>query len=236
MNKTLVFTATYNEVENINILIKKILIKPSKVDLLIIDDNSPDNTKETIYKLKKRYKNLHLIVRERKLGLDTAHKLAYQFALRRKYKNLITMDADLSHDPKVINKMIKVLNKNEFVIGSRYMKGGKCEMGLLRLSLSSLGNKFIKLLLNINCHEFTTSYRGFNIKKLKKFHLKKINSKGYSFFMETIFYINKLNFKIVEVPIHFKDRINGKSKIPKFELFRTLKNVLFLALKKNFFN
>ena len=231
MNKTLVFSATYNEVDNIEILIKKITKYSKNVDILIIDDNSPDGTKKILFRLQKKLKRLKIIVRKGKLGLDTAHKFAYNYAIRKKYTNLITMDADLSHDPVEIKKMIKVLKNHDFVIGSRYMVGGKCEMGAARFLLSFFGNKFIKIFLNINCSEFTTSYRGFNLKKLKKFNLKNIRSHGYSFFMETIVQLERSKFFIKEIPIYFKNRIHGKSKIPKIEIFRTLKNVFLLYLK-----
>ena len=94
--------------------------------------------------MKKKNKNLNYIFREKKLGLDSAHKIAYQYALENNYKKLITMDADLSHNPKEISKFIKLLDKHEFVIGSRYSKGGNCEMPFLRLLLSIIGNYLIK--------------------------------------------------------------------------------------------
>ena len=100
-----------------------------------------------------------------------------------------------------------------------------------RLMISKVGNKFIKRILNINCHEFTTSFRGFNLKKLNKFFLNFVSNKGYSFFMGTIYEINRLNFEIKEIPITFKDRKMGSSKIPKIEIFRTLKNLFLLFLK-----
>ena len=231
MNKTLIFTATYNEVDNVEVLVKRIAKYSKNTDILIIDDNSPDGTKKIIFRLQKRLKRLNVIIRRGKLGLDTAHKFAYNFAIKKGYTNLITMDADLSHDPIKINKMIKILKNNEFVIGSRYMAGGKCEMSFIRTLLSFFGNKFIKLFLNINCNEFTTSYRGFNLKKLNKFNLNKINSNGYSFFMETIVQLKRSGFNIKEIPINFRNRIHGKSKIPKIEIFRTLKNVVLLYFK-----
>ena len=231
MNKTLVFTATYNEVNNIEILIKRITKCSKNVDILVIDDNSPDGTKKILFKLLKKLKKLNIIVRKNKLGLDTAHKFAYKYAVQKKYTNLITMDADLSHDPIKINKMIKILNDHEFVIGSRYMIGGRCEMGAARFLLSFLGNKFIKIFLNINCNEFTSAYRGFNLKKLKKFDLSKIRARGYSFFMETVVCLERSGFTIKEIPIYFKNRIYGESKIPKIEIFRTLKNIILLYFK-----
>ena len=231
MNKTLVFTATYNEVDNVEVLVKRIAKYSKNTDILIIDDNSPDGTKKILFRLQKRLKRLNVIIRRGKLGLDTAHKFAYKFAIKKGYTNLITMDADLSHDPIKINKMIKILKNNEFVIGSRYMAGGKCEMSFIRTLLSFFGNKFIKIFLNINCNEFTTSYRGFNLKKLNKFNLNKVNSNGYSFFMETIVRLKRSGFNIKEIPINFRNRIHGKSKIPKIEIFRTLKNVVLLYFK-----
>ena len=228
MTKTLIFTATYNEKENIKFLIENLNKLNLDIDILIIDDNSPDKTWEILQKLEKEIKNLKVIVRNNKSGLDTAHKLAYNYAIDHEYVKFISMDADLSHDPNEVPKMINILDSSSFVIGSRYIKGGKCEMTGFRLFLSIIGNKFIKKILKINCNEFTTSYRGFNLAKLNGFNLNIINSKGYSFFMETIFRLNKNGIKINEIPIHFKNRRHGYSKIPGIEIFRTLKNVLFL--------
>ena len=229
-NKTLVFTATYNEAGNIEKFLDATL-KFKDIDILIIDDNSPDKTWEIIESFQKSSSNLHLIKRSGKEGLDTAHKNAFQFAKEHSYKNLITMDADLSHDPDLIPKFIYELENRAFVIGSRYMKGGKNDMKLGRYILSFIGNKVIKFVLNIDCEEFTTSYRGFNLAKLEKFNINDVNSKGYSFFMETIFQINKLGFKIFQLPIHFKIRKIGVSKIPPIEIFRTLKNLFILKIK-----
>ena len=231
MSKTLVFTATYNEVQNIKKLISLIYKNFPKADILVIDDNSPDLTYKLLKKLKKKYKNLKIKLRNKKYGLDSAHKFAYDFAKKNGYVKLITMDADLSHNPIEIKKIVRLLDKSEFVIGSRYIKGGKCELPLLRYLISFFGNKFIKFFLGIKCNEFTTSYRGFNLIKLKNFSLKKIKSKGYSFFMETVYLINKKNFKITEIPIKFKNRIYGKSKIPKIEILRTFFNVIRLKSK-----
>ena len=228
MTKNLIFSATYNEKDNIEELIEKINKYSLNSDIFIIDDNSPDGTGNILNELKKKNSNLDFLIRKSKLGLDTAHKYAYDYAIKNGYEKLITIDADLSHDPKEIPTFINLLDKHEFVIGSRYAEGGKCEMPLLRLFLSIIGNKIIKFILKISCSEFTTSYRGFNLLKLNNFHLKEVKSKGYSFFMESIYHLNKNNYKILEVPIFFKNRSAGKSKIPKIEIFRTLKNLLLL--------
>ena len=228
----LIFTACYNEAENIEKLIKGIKKCLPTSSILIIDDNSPDKTQQKIIELKKEINQLNLIVREKKMGLDTAHKLAYEFAVKQKFNYLITMDADLSHDPNELINFTRNLEKNSFVIGSRYIRGGKCLMKGSRLLMSKLGNIVIKFFSRIDCNEFTTSYRGFNINKLKGFHLNHVKESGYSFFMGTIFEINKRNFNIKEIPITFADREKGISKIPKLEILRTLVNLLIYILKK----
>ena len=234
--KILVFTATYNEIDNIGKLLFKIKKSNSKVHILIIDDNSPDGTAQKVIGLKKKIKNLNIIIRSKKLGLDSAHKMAYAYALKNKYDYLITMDADLSHDPCEIKNFIKYLKEYSFVIGSRYLPKGKCLMQGRRLFLSKYGNIIIKKVLGIKLTEFTTSYRGFNLKKLKKFNLKQVKAKGYSFMMCVVFEIYIRNFDIKEIPIIFKDRLEGFSKIPRIETLRTLKNLFFLYLRKVFNN
>ena len=228
--KILVFTATYNESENISELISLIMEQNFKPDLLIIDDNSPDGTYNKVQQMQKKFKNLFLIKRNGKLGLDTAHKEGYDFAKKNNYDYFITMDADFSHDPSELPNFVKNLNNFPIVLGSRYVIGGNCLMSGRRLIISKYGNKFMKFIFKFDCNEFTTSYRGFNLKKLNDFHLNLIKTKGYSFFMGTIYEIFKKGFKVKEIPITFKDRSKGYSKIPRIEILRTLKNVLFLKL------
>ena len=232
MDKILVFTATYNEKENIEKLIDVILKLRNDIKMFVIDDNSPDKTYEILEKISKRNDNLIVVKREKKLGLNTAHIMAYEYALKNNYDKLITLDADFSHDPNEITKIIDFLDKYDFVIGSRYIEGGKNVQPFFRYLISYLGNKLIKLVLKINLNEFTTSYRGFNIKKLNNFNLNQIKGKGYSFFMETIIVLNRLGYKCFEFPIQFNDRVHGKSKIPKIEIFRTFKNLMLLFMKK----
>ena len=228
--KILVFTATYNESENISELISLIMEQNFKPDLLIIDDNSPDGTYNKVQQMQKKFKNLFLIKRNGKLGLDTAHKEGYDFAKKNNYDYFITMDADFSHDPSELPNFVKNLNNFPIVLGSRYVTGGNCLMSGRRLIISKYGNKFMKFIFKFDCNEFTTSYRGFNLKKLNDFHLNLIKTKGYSFFMGTIYEIFKKGFKVKEIPITFKDRSIGYSKIPRIEILRTLKNILFLKL------
>ena len=140
------------------------------------------------------------------------------------------MDADLSQDPEMIPEFLNQLKNYKFVVGSRYVTGGNCEMSGFRLLLSICGNKLIKILLNIDCNEFTNSYRGFNLTELKNFNLDIVSSKGYSFFMESIYQIHKQKILIKEIPIFFRDRKRGVSKIPRIEIFRTLINLLKIKL------
>ena len=230
-NNTLIFTATFNESENIkNFLDKALAVK--NIDILIIDDNSPDGTAKIIEDLQKNHQTIKLIVRKGKEGLDTAHKLAYRYAKEEGNTNLITMDADLSHDPNIVPNFIKELEEHPFVIGSRYIEGGRNDTKLTRYLLSVIGNQIIKFVLGINCEEFTTSYRGFNLGRLSNFDINKVNSRGYSFFMETIYQISKLGYPIKQIPIIFADRSKGVSKIPKIEIFRTLKNLFLIKINK----
>ena len=232
--RILIFSACYNEKDNIEELISGIRKYLPLCSILIIDDNSPDQTQEIVKKLQLEDPELYLIIREKKLGLDTAHKFAYNYALKNNYDYLITMDADLSHNPSNLKEIIHNLKNYPFVIGSRYTKGGQCLMKGWRLSLSKYGNLFIKKISGIKCNEFTTSYRGFDLKKLNNFNLNSVENQGYSFFMGTLFEIEKKKFSIKEIPIIFKDRLKGSSKIPKIEILRTFKNLFILTIKKYF--
>lgn len=232
MNKILVFTGTYNESDNILKFINQVFKASNLIDLLIVDDNSPDKTFEIIKLHPLINKRIFLNVRKKKLGLDTAHKFAYNYAKKKGYNKLITMDSDLSHNPKEIPKFINLLDRYNFVQGSRYISGGKNNQPKLRYLLSYVGNKLIKIILNSELNEHTTSYRGFNINELKNFNLSKVKAGGYSFFMETIHRLKLDNFSMVEIPIIFNDRIYGQSKIPKIEIFRTLFNLIKISLKK----
>lgn len=228
--KILIFTATYNEAENIKDYLNTILDLKIKLDILVVDDNSPDKTWKIIEDFSLKNKNIFLHLRKQKEGLDSAHKYAFDYAKRKNYDYLITMDADLSHDPKEIPKFIENLTNNSFVIGSRYIAGGKNKTNFIRFILSYFGNKLIRLILKTNCTEFTTSYRGFNLNELKRLRLNDVKAKGYSFFMETIFLINKKGYFIKEIPIIFEDRTKGSSKIPKIEILRTLLNLFLLKI------
>ena len=143
------------------------------------------------------------------------------------------MDADFSHDPNELINFVNNLSSYQVVIGSRFIDGGKCLMKGKRSILSKYGNLFMKYFFNFNCSEFTTSYRGFNLKKLGNFNLNQVKTKGYTFFLGTVHEIFSRGFDIKEIPIIFKDRTKGKSKILiEIEIFRTLKNLLILKFSK----
>jgi len=232
--KILIFTATYNEAENIKDYLKKVEELNLDADILIIDDNSPDETWKIIQNYAKNKNYIHLIIRKKKEGLDTAHKMAYEHSIKNNYQYLITMDADLTHDPKKISEMLHELKKNPFVICSRYTKGGSTDITGFRLFISFFGTKFMKFIFNMKCDEFSCAYRGYSLKELSDFNIKSISSKGYSFFMEVVYHLHNKGILIKEIPFFAKQRSSGKSKIPNIEIFRTLFNIFRLKLKKIF--
>ena len=222
VGQVLVFAATYNEAENIEDLIKSVFEHLEDTEILVIDDASPDGTGNILKELSQKYNHLNIIHRPRKLGLGTAHKLAMKYAIKNKFDILITMDADFSHHPKYLKKMVSLMMNNDFVTGSRYIKGGRQDYGPYRKTLSVTANFLARNLLDIPLKECTTSYRGFKIKILKELNLDAIQSEGYSFFVESIFSICSKTNKINEFPIFFSDRKSGISKISKLEIFKSV--------------
>lgn len=233
MAKILIFTATYNESDNIVALIDQIQNFAPAADILVIDDASPDGTGNLLDQKAKILKNLSVIHRPRKAGLGSAHMLAIKKAIAGNYDFLITMDADFSHHPKYLPQIISGLEQGQdFVIGSRYVGGGKCDYGFLRTALSRGANTLAIFLLGLPLKETTTSYRGFNLEKLKQLDLNAIRSTGYSFFVEFVYRISLLTNKLLEVPIHFEDRRAGTSKISKLEIFKGVVTLFRLALDR----
>ncbi|MCG9874632.1 MAG: polyprenol monophosphomannose synthase [Leptospiraceae bacterium] len=218
--KTLIFTATYNEIGNIQRLITEIFKVVPTSDILVIDDNSPDGTGQLLDSLSDKLKNLKVIHRSGKLGLGTAHIEAMKYAVDKNYDLLITMDADFSHDPKYLNEMMKLSELNDFVIGSRYIKGGGLGYGFIRTAISIIANFLARLLLSIKLKECTTSFRAFKKDLLIKILEQKVSSTGYSFFFEIVYIVSRLTNKLTEFPIYFADRVDGVSKISKQEIIR----------------
>ena len=234
MKKFLICSPTYNESENIEIFCKKIFNINNNFHLLIIDDNSPDGTYKIIEKLKLKYKNLYLLKRKKKLGIGSAIREGMNYALKKKYNALITIDADLSHNPKEIPFLIYKLKSNDFVIGSRYISGGKSDYEGYRNLVSRLANKLCRFLLNMPFNEFTTSFRIYNHKCLKVLKKASLKSNGYSSQIEFFFYIYKSGLNCNEIPIKFRQRVKGNSKIPRLEVLYTALKLIELFIKRLF--
>ena len=227
--RLLVFTATYNERDNIKVLLSGIWTAAPRAHVLVVDDNSPDGTGELLDAIAASEPRLIVIHRQGKLGLGTAHHLAMLFALRNGFDTLVTMDADLSHDPADIPKLVAKLSGADFVTGSRYMRGGSCDYSGYRIFVSRAANIAARLLLRLPLHEFTTSFRAFRVRRLADLDFVRMHNGGYSFFMESVFRLHQAGFRLAEAPIHFRDRTAGSSKIPRFEIVRGMRKLLHLA-------
>ena len=214
--KILIIIPTYNEIENIEILIKEIYAIDSAIDILVVDDNSPDGTGKQVKKLKDHYNNLFLIERERKLGLGTAYVAGFKFALKNGYSIIFEMDADFSHDPKEIPNFLDALKDSDLVIGSRYIKGvNVVNWPLSRLLLSYFANKYTRFVTGLPLCDSTGGYKCFRRQVLEALNLEEIRSGGYSFQIEMNFKAWKKGFQLKEIPIIFIDRAVGKSKMSK---------------------
>ena len=231
MKKIVICSPTYNEVGNIEILCTEIFKVNKNFHVLIIDDNSTDGTLELIKKLKFKFKNLNLIKRKKKLGIGSAYRVAFDYAFEKKHDALITLDAELSHNPKEIPLLLKKLKSNDFVTGSRYIKGGKSDYKGYRDFISRFANKLCRFLLNMPFFEFTTSFRIYNYKCIELLRNKNLDSDGYSSLVEFFFYIYKSGFKCSEVPIYFRVRHKGDSKIPKLQVFYSSMKLIELFIK-----
>lgn len=233
--KIIIITATYNEADNIELLIKQILSNRNDVDILVIDDNSPDGTAEIVEKLQKIYSVINLIKRSAKLGYGSACQKGFRWALKYKnYKFFITMDADLSHDPKYISALLEMIKEKDVVIGSRYIKGGGVKnWGIHRKALSLGANLYSRYILNIPVTDCTSGFRCYRREVIEKIDFNTITSEGYSF-LEEMLYICKLhNASMGEIPIVFENRKFGKSKINRKEILKAIAKVPQLRFKSN---
>lgn len=240
MNRLLVFTATYNEAENIVPLVEQVFAELPHADMLVVDDASPDGTGRIADELAARFPRLHVVHRPGKNGLGTAHKLAFKYALANGYDALVTMDADFSHHPKYLPEMVRNLEQADFVIGSRFIPGGSCEYPLPRVALSVGANTLTRGLLGIPLRETTTAYRGYRRSLLERMNIDAVRSDGYSFFVESIFQVARLergagrSDRMREFPIRFEDRRAGATKISKKEIANGVKTLGRLAVKRLF--
>lgn len=227
--KKLIIIPTYNEVNNITPLIDEIngMDKLSDFSVLIVDDSSNDGTLDEITKLFEKYKNIYILKRKEKLGLASAYIDGFKYGLRLGFDCFIQMDADFSHNPKYLPLIFKALKSNDVVIGSRYVKGGKVEnWSIIRYLVSKCGSFYAKTILKCPINDLTGGFNAWKKDIIDKIKLDEIISKGYCFQIEMKYKAFKNNAKILEIPIVFKDRKFGKSKMSKTIFFEALLNVI----------
>lgn len=220
--------------DNIKLLIADIFKLYPYVDVLIVDDNSPDGTADLLNFLAKANKQIKFIKRTHKLGLGSAHHLAMLYAIKNNYDVLVTMDADLSHNPQDISKLLEKLDRADFVIGARYVKGGGSDYTGYRKFLSKTAGIFAKRLLFIPLDEFTSSFRAFRVNKLKNVNFLKMHNNGYTFMMESIVRFHQAGLILAQIPSYFYNRTKGSSKIPRFEIFSAMLKLLHLFISRIF--
>jgi len=219
MRNRLIIVPTYNELVSAPLLVKRIFKYIPESNILVVDDGSPDKTADAIRKLQQEFPTLHLLERKTKLGLGSAYRLGFAWGLERGYEELIEMDADLSHRVRDLKKMIdeKELQPNtDLVIGSRWIPGGKTEnWSRGRELLSRAANLYVRAMVGLRVKDSTAGFRIYSASILKRLNLESIKSEGYSFQIEMTRAVHKLGGKIIEVPITFRERENGVSKMSK---------------------
>jgi len=219
MRNRLIIVPTYNELVSAPLLIRRILKHIPNSDVLVVDDGSPDKTGDAIRELQQEFPTLHLLEQKTKLGLGSAYRLGFAWGLERGYEELIEMDADLSHRVRDLKKMIeaKELQPNtDLVIGSRWIPGGKTEnWSKSRELLSRAANLYVRAMVGLGVKDSTAGFRIYSASMLKRLNMESIKSEGYSFQIEMTRAVHKLGGKIIEVPITFRERENGVSKMSK---------------------
>lgn len=214
--KAIILIPTYNELNNIQKLLPVILKMYPEMDILIIDDNSPDGTADFVSELSINNSNVKLIKREGKLGLGTAYVEGFRYMLKNGYDIAIQMDADYSHDPKEIANFMKYLDEYDLIIGSRYVQGvNVINWPMRRLLLSYLANQYTKIITGLPIKDSTGGFKCFKRKVLEAIDLNEIKSNGYSFQIEMTYKAWIKGFKLKEVSIVFTDRVAGTSKMSK---------------------
>ena len=232
--KNYIIIPTYNEKENIKNIIEQVFELNLNTKVLVIDDNSPDGTGKVADELAKQY-NIEVLHRSQKLGLGTAYMAGFKKALDDHADLIYEMDADLSHPVETIPKMMDAIQENraDAVAGSRRIKGGKIEgWGPVRHMISSFGSTFSRIILGLKTKDVTGGFKCYSRPAVQSILDSDINTSGYSFQIETVHHLEKNNFKIVEVPIIFKDRQLGQSKLPKDEIFRFFYTIMKLRFKR----
>jgi dolichol-phosphate mannosyltransferase len=235
--KSLIIIPTYNELENITTLVPEILAKYKnlELDILIVDDNSPDGTGKFVEELAQNNSRIKLIKRVGKLGLGTAYIEGFRYAIENQYDYIFEMDADYSHDPKEIKNFLKAIKKYDLVVGSRYVKGvNVVNWPMRRLLLSYFANKYTRFITGLPICDATGGFKCFRRIVLEEIDLNKIKSNGYTFQIEMNFKAWKKGFNIGEIPIIFIDRTAGHSKMSKKIVYEAIFMVWKLRIRSMF--
>ena len=235
MKQSLIIIPTYNELENVSNIIPEVLAQDEGFNVLIVDDNSPDGTAQLVRDMQKSNGRIHLLERPRKMGLGTAYVAGFKYALSHGFDFVFEMDADFSHDPKMLTKLLEKTDTHDLIIGSRYISGvNVVNWPLRRLLLSYSANLYTRLITGLPVKDATAGFKCYRRAVLETFHLDSIKSNGYSFQIETNFLAWKHGFRICEVPIIFTDRREGVSKMSKHIIFEAAWMVWKLKLKSLF--
>ncbi|MFK5983136.1 MAG: polyprenol monophosphomannose synthase [Flavobacteriaceae bacterium] len=217
MSNVLVVIPTYNEIENIERILRYVFSLPKEFDVLVVDDNSPDDTSEAVEKLMNEFpKQLFLEKRQGKLGLGTAYIHGFKWALQREYEFIFEMDADFSHNPDDLLNLLEAceVNNADVSIGSRYKTGvNVVNWPMSRVLLSWLASKYVQLITSMDINDTTAGFVCYKRKVLEKINLDKIQFVGYAFQIEMKFKAYLHKFNIVEIPVIFTDRTEGESKM-----------------------
>ena len=236
MRNRLIIVPTYNELVNAPLLVRRIFKYIPESNILVVDDGSPDKTADAIRELQQEFPTLHLLERKTKLGLGSAYRLGFTWGLERGYEELIEMDADLSHRVRDLKKMIdaKELQPDvDLVIGSRWIPGGKTEnWSRGRELLSRAANLYVRAMVGLGVKDSTAGFRIYSASMLKRLNMESIKSEGYSFQIEMTRAVHELGGKIIEVPITFRERENGVSKMSKSIVREAMLLVTIWGLKR----
>ena len=234
----LIIIPTYNEIENIENIIRKIFSLDELFEILIIDDGSPDGTAQNVKELQSEFSNkLFLEERTGKLGLGTAYIHGFKWALEKDYEFVFEMDADFSHDPDDLPRLLEACQENggDLAIGSRYVKGVNIvNWPMSRLLMSYFASKYVKTITGMPIHDSTAGFKCYKRKVLEKINLDKIEFVGYAFQIEMKFKAWKHGFKIIEVPVIFTDRQEGNSKMSGGIFYEALFGVIKMKIKSFF--
>jgi len=231
--KALVIIPTYNEAENINQIIKEVLKQDEQLEVLVVDDNSPDNTAVIVHEISKNNNRIHLLKRSGKFGLGSAYVEGFRYAIDHNYNYIFEMDADFSHDPAMLPALLKEIQHYDLVIGSRYIKGiNVVNWPLRRLILSYFASKYVQFITGMPVKDPTGGFKCFRVNVLKAIDLDSIISDGYSFQIEMNYRAWRKNFRIKEIPIVFTDRRSGQSKMSK----KIVREAIFVVWKLRFYH